>query len=394
MKILKLTFPLFLFVFFSIPIYSQVRDGVYQATKVEKGKELPNIINMKVTSLGNGLTVYTEQTDEGKKKPLDGTYHFEIHGNRRHIIGNFSKGLAEGEWTEFMYSDIYRIYNFKDGKPDGQTYKIRDDGSKYDISTYKDGVIRHFITYHANGQLEEEHSYDEEGRRQGKITTYDKDGKIIAETNYNHGLYHGQKMEVKSNGSKEILTYDNGILKGEYFQFYSNGNKETEGLYSPDHKKDGKWTHWYENGDLQKIENYLDGKFDGEKLTFYERGLPRSIEEYTENKLNGKKIDYDEEPNIVVSEASFISGKPDGEFRSYHNGQLWRESLYKDGKMLREKEYKNGKISVLRLIDDNGRMVDVQQYDATGKATKRNKEYKKPASITLKEDASGIIDIE
>lgn len=387
-------FTLCLLLCLSFPINSQVKNGVYKATKIEKGKESSDIIYIRATSLGNGVIAYTEQTKDEKKPPLNGVYHFEINGDRRHIIGNFSKGLAEGEWTEYMYSDVFRIYNFKNGKLDGETYKVGDDGSKYEISTYKDGLIRHYITYHPNGQQEEERLYDEEGKKHGKVAVYNKEGELVKEANYNHGYYHGQQMEVKSNGSKEIETYNDGILEGEYLLYHPNGNKAIEGSYKTERKKEGTWTYWHENGDIEKTENYLNGKLNGEKKTFYEGGLPRSIEAYTDGELNGKKIDYDEETNKIVAEASYVNGKLDGEFKAYHNGTIWRESLYKEGTMLREKEYKNGKLNVLRLIDDSGRMVDVQEYDATGKTTKRNKDYKKPASITLKEDASGIIDIE
>ena len=379
------------FLFFFFPAIAQVNDGVYKASKMEKGRELPEIVQMKVLSLGNGITIYTE---EESKKPLDGTYHFEIYGNRRHIIGNFSKGLAQGEWKEYMYSDLYRTYNFKNGQLDGKNYTLHNDGSNRDISTYKDGIIQHYISYHANKQVEEEVFFDEEGSKHGKVISYNKDGEVVQEANYSHGLYHGPKISLNSNGSKEIEPYNNGVYEGEYTQFYPNGNKQKNGSYIKDHKKEGKWTYWYENGDIEMEENYLKGKLQGEKRAYYPGGMPKYIEQYTDDKLNGSKINYDEESNSIVSEATYVNGELDGEFKAYNNGVLWRESLYKNGKMLREKEYKNGKLNVLRLIDDTGRMVDVQQYNAAGQISHKNKEYRKPASIRLKEDASGIIDIE
>ena len=63
--------------------------------------------------------------------------------------------------------------------------------------------------------------------------------------------------------------------------------------------------------------------------------------------------------------------------------------------LVKVKHYdKNGKLKSLSLMNEKGVMVVVQEYNASGKATKTNKDYKKHASFTLKEDASGVIDIE
>jgi len=392
MKAYKPLLALLLFVFYIPSTLAQVRDGTYQATQKDNPTD---IIDITVTSLGNGITLYTQYIPQKREnKPLNGSYHFEIHGNRRHIEGNFVKGLPEGEWTEYMYSDIFKKYNFKNGKLNGKTYTFHDDGSHRSIGTYKDGNLQHYISYFPNGQIEEEKIYDEQGKKHGKAIAYNKEGQIVEEAYYEHGFYHGKKTEINDNGYKVVETYNQGSLEGEYQRFYPNGNKQEEGEYDTDHKKNGKWTTWYENENIKMVVHYLNGKLHGEKRTNYEEGHPQTVEEYADNKLNGKRIDYDETPNVIISEYTYTNGVLNGESKSYHNGEIWRESFYKNGTLLREKEYKNGKLNVLRLLDDTGKMIDVQQYNAAGKITNRNTTYKKPESIKLKEDASGIIDIE
>ena len=389
MKIFKLTLILTLLVFCFTSTTAQVRDGSYKATKSNDPTE---IVTITATSLGNGQIFYATATD---KTPLEGSYHFEIHGSRRHIEAKFSKGLPQGEWIEYMYSDIYRKYNFKDGQYHGNNYLYYGDGSHRRVSKYKEGILQHDISYFEDGELEEEVFYDKDGKKHGKVVTYFEDGEVSEIANYEHGVLHGTQKKEDENGFKVLKTYNQGNLEGLYLRTYPNGKKQEEGVYDANHKKEGKWTVWYKNGNVKTITHYQNGKLHGEKQTFHEFGNPYLSEEYANDILNGKKIIYDENtPNLIITEMIYANGKLDGESKSYHEGKLWRESFYKEGKMLREKEYKNEKLNVLRLIDDNGRMVDVQQYDATGKITNRNKSYKKPVSIQLKEDASGIIDIE
>ena len=388
MKTFHQTLIILLFTSYFLPVIAQVKDGTYQATKEDNPT---GIIEITVTSLGNGTTLYTERADY---KPLNGSYHFEIHGNRRHISGNFVKGLPEGEWTEYMYSDIFKKYNFKNGKLNGKTYSFHDDGAHRSISTYKDGIFQHYISYFPNGQIEEERTYDEQGKKHGKAVIYNKEGEVVEDAYFEHGYYHGKKTEINDSGYKQVETYNHGSLKGEYLRFYPNNQKLEEGIYDTNQKKDGKWTTWYENGKIKTVDHYLNGELHGEKKSYYEDGSPQTIEEYENNKLHGKRTEYDKTPNQVLSESNYANGKLDGESKSYYNGELWRESIYKNGMLLREKEYKNGKLNVLRLVNDKGRMVDVQEYNTSGKIINTNKEYKKPESIKLKEDASGIIDIE
>ena len=96
------------------------------------------------------------------------------------------------------------------------------------------------------------------------------------------------------------------------FQLKSTGNINIDG------KKDGVWIKYYENGDLDKIENYKDGKRDG-------------LQKYFDN--NSLKIDI-----------NFKDGKEDGLFKFYYkNGQLQTEGNNKDGKIYFEKCWdKNG----------------------------------------------------
>ena len=378
--------------FISLSAMAQVRDGNYKGAKMKNGKIDPTSdVTINVLSLGNGVSIYTES-----KTPLDGCYYFEINGRRRTIIANFTKGVPHGEWTDYMYEKVHQKGMFKNGRYEGELYTYGyENGDVSRIVSYTNGMRLHSIDYHSNGNKKRECYYDENGKIHGEEITYDDTGMVIEEARYSHGMLHGKQMRTSSNGTQEFTTYDNGelVIERDHIQRYANGNKKETGSFDKKNKKTGKWTYWNEDGSIVQEEHYLNGVLDGKKRVYYANENLRSIEEYTNGERNGKRIEYDENRNVSY-EYNYLNGVLNGLFKAYNEGKLWRECLYENGQILREKEYKNGKINVLRLIDSTGKLVDVQEYDASGNPIKRNKNYKKHASITLKEDASGIIDIE
>ena len=59
--------------------------------------------------------------------------------------------------------------------------------------------------------------------------------------------------------------------------------------YEPDSKKPftGIYTHYYENGQLESKENFVNGKQHGHPKWFYKNGKPRSLENFDNRKILG-----------------------------------------------------------------------------------------------------------
>ncbi len=384
----------FFLMFVCKPVSAQMDDGSYQGFPVVKGKDQPdNIISIYVLSLGNDLTMFNEA---GTKKPLQGTYHIILNRNK-YNIGNFKKGLAHGDWEEHFYGKLYQKCTFKDGKYDGKVYiyGIQGSDNKYpDIITFKDGLYQHYISYHSeNGQLEEERFYDENGKHHGEVTTYDKDGNIIRIQNYQHGELHGTQMIIEDRGYKETTEYADGKRNGEYSRLYPNGNVYSKGKYE-NGKKNGLWVNGDENGDIKSEENYLNDKLDGVSRQYYSGNVLHRIEEYSAGMLNGKRITYTENPHQILRESTYVNGGENGPFKQYYKGLLWKEGVYKNGQVAYEKEYDKGKLRTVKSLDADGSLVKIEEYNTTGKKTYKNQTYKKHSSIKLKENASGVVDIE
>jgi len=401
-----------------------IDNGVYQGFKVGKGnKNNPDIINIRANSLSGGVYRFSE----GKDKPLNGCYHIIIHRNK-YIVANISKGVLEGEWTMYSNGDnIVEKAIFKNGCYDGELVRTYSDSETY---SFRNCELQHYIAYHSNGQLKVERTY-ENGELHGGVKEYDKAGELIKELNFANGKKHGKQLEVSSNGYSTISNYNNDVQIGEFLYKFGNGNVAKRGEYDSNGKKTGKWIDNRENGNPHEETNYKDGEYHGE-VKKYTNGKLYHLEEYANGKRHGKDITYYEYP-VVREERNYINGERDGAEKYYNNkGELQTEYYYQNGARLSRKEYmsghgdvgytesfyqidkrtgqgnastsnyiikekhydRNGKLKSLSLRNEKGDMVVVQEYNTAGRVVKTNKDYKKHASITLKEDASGIIDIE
>ena len=399
----------------------------YKGFKItgKETRKAPDIIDIKVARQTGKYYVYSD----GKGKPLSGKYHIII-SSIRYAVADISNGLRNGEWTVTRDNGaVEEKGTYRNGHPVGEY--MDHSGSYRKVRTYdNNGVIQHSVSYFPNGQIETEVIY-KDGERSTK--KYDKQGVLIDDVLYlNNGKQHGKRTQVYMSGATVTSHYNNGTLVGEFTYVYSNGVVKEQGTYDAAGKKTGKWTERNEDGSLREEVGYLEGKYHGERRR-YDNGIPTYIEGYANGKHHGKVIEYRKYPAIRL-EKTYDNGQQEGHKQYYDDGTLWYEELYqKDDRLIRkeylpdyalvgsvesfyqwkvehrpgggtsrsgptlvkEKRYdKKGKLKELCLLDENGKLVVVQEYNTSGKAVKTNRNYKKHASVTLKEDASGIIDIE
>lgn len=370
-------------------IMAQIREGSYQAFKIDKDNTVETI-TVNVVPLGNGMMHFHEGDP---RKPLIGNYRI-MRTKYGYYTGNFKKGTLDGDWEWYEDDKLFEKTFYKNGLIDGKQIRYTRGTEKESyVLTYKDGRKQHFISYHSDGSVEEERFYDDKGYLHGEMFTRDPNGNITHENRYQHGKQEGRQVTTRD-GLKTIYEVVGGKRNGKYTVLYPNGNKSQEGTYENQDTKTGKWTAWNEDGTLKSEEHYVNDELDGEKRVYFADNKLKSVEEYTAGKLNGKKVEYDEAPHRISRELSYSAGKLHGEFKVYHDGVLWREGKYQNGDLVYEKEYTEGKLQIVKLLDESGTLVNVEKYDKTGKRTYKNTNYKKHSSVSLKESSSGVIDIE
>lgn len=375
-----------------------------------KGVAAPNLLDIKIEKnpLHQSYLFY-----DIKGKPLNGRFHVIIH-NHKYVLVDLSKGQINGVLNVYVNNQETERYHLKGGVYEGDQYLYLSN----ETYTYNKGILTHYVAFHDNGQLKSEINYVN-GRIHGVVTDYDSQGKVISTKQYSNGLLNGEATFINYQGYTTTSMYENGKLNGGYKEVYSDGSLATEGAYK-DEKKTGLWLQYEKNGDLKEKSEYKNGKYYGltEKYNLgslyesveyvngerhgkrlYYRGTPPKMrlskeENYSNGKLNGVVKNYNEK-GVLYFEGEYKQGRKE-KGKEYHSttGRIQLEAIYRDGRTIAERIYdKNGVLKFLRLQDEKGNLVVVQEYNEKGQITKKNTSYKKTTNIKLIEDEWGIIDI-
>ena len=149
--------------------------------------------------------------------------------------------------------------------------------------------------------------------------------------------------------------YDDGSLWEEYYQSGVRQVKIEDGDIEYEPIKEGICKSYYENGQIESICNFVDGKEEGEMVEYYENGTICRRYNYVHGVLNGK-WEWFFDNGKILKVSNYINGKKEGEFVSYYeNGQIEvicnfyknkEEGEYKyysdEGNLLEHSIYKNG----------------------------------------------------
>jgi antitoxin component YwqK of YwqJK toxin-antitoxin module len=134
--------------------------------------------------------------------------------------------------------------------------------------------------------------------------------------------------------------------------YYDSGAKMSEGdMY--DDLEIGQWTSWHENGNIQSIGNYAEGRKDSLWQWYDEAGILTGSGMYSEDVEHGPWVNYF--PDGVLSDSgSYMEGLKEGLWKYFHeNGSLKYDVHYKAGKMNGEKI----------LLSPSGTVVNVAFFE-------------------------------
>ncbi|MEC3964281.1 hypothetical protein [Flagellimonas halotolerans] len=251
--------------------------------------------------------------------------------------------------------------------------QLKEEGEK--IGEKKVGPWKH---YHENGQLAAQGTYWDGGKITGKIGRW---------------YYYYDNGTTKEAVNYRSVSYTDGTVRshlwGQYLSWYKNGQLKEEGTFEKEietlfgtgynegnNRKVGKWSEYYENGQLKTYQEYdeygyhaglyksyfedgvvkTSGQYGGyhgslpvgEWKTYYENGNLKSLKAYSKDGYKAKwELYY---PNGTIKESGRYNYKDnkEGNWEVYHpNGQLKEEGKYKYGN-------KHGKWS---YYDQNGNLI-------------------------------------
>jgi len=133
---------------------------------------------------------------------------------------------------------------------------------------------------------------------------------------YTSNWYH-----VKHDGTYYFPNEEEGItstslcvFKNRYGQFDSKGDLK-------DGKKNGKWIHWYSNGQKWVEASWKNGKKDGLWSVWTQNGIKEYEEIWKNNKEDGRWTWWNSEGEIELK-GTWKDGKPSGEWLWYRYGSI------------------------------------------------------------------------
>jgi len=238
---------------------------------------------------------------------------------------------AEGNRKNFLLDSLWIFYNregmptvdiqYKGGLKDGlrQTYEAgKIIKTEEFVADKLDGFTR--ILY-PNGSVAKEIPF-EDGKENGTGFEYAQDdGRIITVFTYKNG-----SLIRKQN----INRWDQQRQKqGLWVEFHKNRQVKVEGPYRND-LKNGYWKFYQANGNLIRIEKWINGE------------LQEGAEEVA--KVEIKRV-IDPQTGKVIAKGAYQNGNPTGVHRKYdENGEVISSTLYDQGIKLAE-----------GIVDERGR---------------------------------------
>lgn len=176
-----------------------------------------------------------------------------------------------------------------------------------------------------------------------KISTQkrdDDDWSSRSVTAYNITLIKKAGIYDPDNGAKTDYYYDgysiqaeytlkNGLLNGTLKSYYQNGNLKKTGNYI-NGKENGLFKEYNEDGSISIEYNMKNGEMNGAFKTYYENGQVKKTGSFLNGKGNGNFKEYAENGDLEVT-YSKINDEYDGLLTIYEAGKVAKKINYKNG---------------------------------------------------------------
>ncbi len=273
----------------------------------------------------NGKVSSEGSLRNGKPDGYWKSYH--TNGNLK-TEGNRKNYLLDGTWKFYTEQGmLYLTIDYVEDKKEGQrvTYKGQ---NPYKIERFvadeKSGLTE---VFYPNGKIQSQTPFVN-GREKGLAYEYDTVENVISLLTYKAGvLVKNQQINRRD---------EQNLRKGLWMDFYPNRELKNEGLYVND-LKHGYWKYYKNDGNLIKIEKWVNGVL---------------IEDADELAKIDIRREIDPQTGAIKSIGGYRNDKKEGVHREYDiNGEVIKSSIYKDGIILAEGIY-----------DEQGRRQGLWKY--------------------------------
>ncbi|MBI1902170.1 MAG: hypothetical protein HYS13_13800 [Planctomycetia bacterium] len=339
-----------------------VDDGAIEDGAVEAGAAGKGAVEDGATaSVTSDIEVITERYANGavssrREVCQDDQGNFVNHGvyeaydQTGNVImsGQYDMGRATGSWSRSfraiegeVMAEIDKTFRgpyistaqFKDGQLHGAWTIVS--GSNQKIIEWQFAEGRPTGTwnwYYTNGHRRKEVSFNAEGDRHGIATDYAADGKIAREIEYVDGRYYFVKATNYKSGQKKsegryISARDSAVIT---YDWRTNKIKRDVLAKPGPDLKDGPWSWWYINGQLQMAGEFKEGTPVGKFTWWYENAQKQAEGEYVDGQMHGRWVTWHAN-GLKQSQGEYDSGTPVGKWQQWNaDGRVAESQEYHD----------------------------------------------------------------
>jgi hypothetical protein len=172
------------------------------------------------------------------------------------------------------------------------------------------------------------------------------------------------------------------LLNGHFSAYYSNKQLAQQGRFK-NGLKHGRWTYWYENGNVKRIELYAHGSPKGNLICYNESGKV-----ITKTKIRGGEFEieqpkqkevYTKDSVLVYKELCNENGER--QIERYKNGQLHGKQRTQDGEV---SHYKKGELVERKKLDIKS-ILPKKEGDVKEEKERKERTPKEPREKKTKE---------
>lgn len=196
-------------------------------------------------------------------------------------------------------------------KKQGFWSKRDEQGNKVFEGTFKNNIpVGEFKRFHPNGQIKHLMNYNAENPLDVSAKIFDANGVLISQGTFYDQKKHGLWQYFENNKLIAEDMYDKGVLDGTSTIYWQNtANKQTTEVKNwSQGKKHGAWLWFYETGQLRMVAYYVNNKLEGDFTVYYANGVTLLSGVYKNDMRDGDWV-YRNEDGSVQTILQYANGK-------------------------------------------------------------------------------------
>lgn len=203
---------------------------------------------------------------------------------------NYLDDLLEGRQSTYHNNGkLAQSYDWHQGqRVDGEYLEYDEDGKLAGRITYRanlpDGPI---VSYYPDGRIKDRGQFVA-GKKVGPSPSYYPDGTLESTVDYVDNQPQGWQVQYHPNGKvKQKQFNDEHGTQRSYALWNEQGVHTLQWQWDEQHREQGDFKEWYDNGQLKDHKIYKDAKLEGPVVTWYENGQMESSTDYQDGKEHG-----------------------------------------------------------------------------------------------------------